>query len=106
MKKKHLQIKKPLSSIWQHTRCKCSHTTKKKRAANKIDLVVLWAFAVSQLTILRYKNVPVTFQLSYKKLCLNVLRMFKLNVWMFFRRCLTFLFGYNNVIQKKFRTFH
>ncbi len=35
-KKKHLQIKKTLSSIWQRTRFKCSqHNQKKKRAAKK-----------------------------------------------------------------------
>ncbi len=29
-RKKHLQIKKTLSSIWQHTRCKCSQHNQKK----------------------------------------------------------------------------
>ncbi len=33
--RKHIQIKETTSSIWQHTRCKCSqHNQKKKRAAN------------------------------------------------------------------------
>ncbi len=31
-----LQLKETTSSIWQHTRCKCSqHNQKKKRAANR-----------------------------------------------------------------------
>ncbi len=35
-RKKHLQIKETLSSIWQRTRCKRSqHNQKKKRAANR-----------------------------------------------------------------------
>ncbi len=34
--RKHLQIKKTLSSIWHRTRCKCSqHNQKKKHAANR-----------------------------------------------------------------------
>ncbi len=31
-RKKHLQIKKTLSSIWQHTRCKCSQHNHKRNA--------------------------------------------------------------------------
>ncbi len=48
IEKNNLQIKKTTSSIWQHTRCKCSqHNQTKKRAANEnLYLVVLWAFAV------------------------------------------------------------
>ncbi len=48
-RKKHLQIKKTTSWIWQHTHCKYSqHNQTKKYAANKIlYLVVLWAFAAA-----------------------------------------------------------
>ncbi len=53
--KKHLQIKKITSSIWQHSRCKCSqHNQTKKRAANKIlYLVVLWAFAAPAVKLMK-----------------------------------------------------
>ncbi len=38
-RKKHLQIKKILSSIWQHTCCKCSQHNQKRNT-------LLWAFAM------------------------------------------------------------
>ncbi len=48
IEKKHLQIKKTTSSIWQHMRRKYSqHNQTKNQAANKIIyLIALWAFAV------------------------------------------------------------
>ncbi len=53
-RKKHLQIKKTTSSILQRTRCKCSqHNQKKKRAANKIYLFVLWAFAAPAVKLMK-----------------------------------------------------
>ncbi len=46
-RKEHLQIKKTTCSIWQHMLQNAHNTTKKKKhAANKMYLVVLWAFAV------------------------------------------------------------
>ncbi len=53
-KKKRLQIKKTTSSIWLHTSCKCSqHNQKKKRTANKMYLFVLWAFSPSVVKIMK-----------------------------------------------------
>ncbi len=44
-RKKHLQIKKTTSSIWQCTRCKCSQHNQKRNAL-QIKCIWLWAFAV------------------------------------------------------------
>ncbi len=47
MEKNACKLRKQLLSIWQHTRCKCSlHNQTKKCTANKMYLVVLWAFTV------------------------------------------------------------
>ncbi len=53
--KKHLQIKKTTSSIWQHMRCKCpQHKQIKKHTANKIlYLVVFWAFAAPAVKLMK-----------------------------------------------------
>jgi len=38
-RKKHLQIKKTLSSIWQRTRCKCSQHNQKR---NTLEITCIW----------------------------------------------------------------
>ncbi len=51
-----LQIERAAtSSIWPHTHCKCSqHNQKKKRAANKIYLFVLWAFSPTVVKMMKF----------------------------------------------------
>ncbi len=67
-RKKHLQIKKTLSSIWQHTCCKCSQHNQKRNALQKnliwlccehLQCVSLFVCVVSICTIYcqNYENV-------------------------------------------------